>query len=145
MAPSNLFWRNVVKKILVAVVVFGVASFSACGTTLCEQVCQQVNTCTVAQRSSKVDCPEFCKDVSATEKRMKDSGAETCHAQFEAHLACWRTNRANVCTKDFSGCEGSATEWTDCLSAYCATHPKDPSCACADEECTIGVAGLAGF
>lgn len=92
----------------------------------CMNVCEQANACDVSQRAIDVDCAEYCQDVKSFNER---AGAGSCDAQFQAHLECWQQNTAQICSKDFTGCQSSADAWTACMDAYCASAPEsDPNC-----------------
>jgi hypothetical protein len=98
----------------------------------CESICAEANTCNVAQRPTDVDCPHFCADTEAFDKRLKDAGHESCSAKFQAHLDCWEKNTAQICNKEFADCKESAQEWVACMTPYCAAlnaeQKTDPNC-----------------
>ncbi len=143
-------WRYLVKSALTVFGLLGLAALSGCSVTKCESVCLQFNSCTVSQRDHRVDCPEFCADIIALESTIQKKGMNNCHSKFETHLDCWRKSSKQICNAEYQGCEASATEWTDCLSAYCDAHGEnDPSCVCVAEDddgtCTARATAYVGF
>lgn len=103
---------------------------SGCAVTPCEQVCSAANTCTVTQRPTDVDCPEFCNDVDLQAKRAEAAGVSACRDEWNAHLKCWSSNLKQVCSTEFSDCAESGAAWTTCMNDYCAldSSAQDPSC-----------------
>lgn len=95
----------------------------------CGQVCERANACNVKQRTTDVDCANYCPD---SEKLSREVG---CMDQRKAHLDCWTQNSAQICKSDwvavnifpgraiapdeFTGCNDSAKAWFDCLNANC--------------------------
>jgi hypothetical protein len=100
-------------------VLAGVLVVSGCGGTQCEQVCNQYNACTVAQRSINVDCIDFCGEVDALNARAQASGVTGCAAKWTTHLTCWRTNASSVCDEAATACDASALDWKTCVVPYC--------------------------
>jgi hypothetical protein len=86
------------------------------------------------ERSTNVDCPEYCADVDAFNERAVKAGGQSCDAQFQAHLACWEQNSAQICKPaEFEGCVESGDAWTECMAAHCAAvaaeeGQTDPNC-----------------
>lgn len=111
---------------------------TGCSSSKCESVCAEANTCDLKVRPLKTDCPEYCADVEAFNDRAVKAGGQSCQAQFDAHMQCWETNSAQMCTKDFAGCEDSGAAWTECMAAHCAAvvasgeDATDPNCSDAD-------------
>lgn len=99
----------------------------------CESICAEANACTVAERPTDVDCPEYCADIDEFHARASKAGQENCDKQFQAHLSCWEKNSAKICDKAFEGCEEAAAAWTACMMPYCeailAEEGTDPNCA----------------
>ncbi|MDY7225633.1 hypothetical protein [Hyalangium rubrum] len=103
----------------------------------CEAVCSEANACGITERSTDVDCPEFCNDVEEFNSRAVAAGQQSCDAQFQAHLDCWESNSSQMCSTEFKGCEESGTAWTECMAAHCAAvaedeNATDPNCFGAD-------------
>ncbi len=122
-------------KTLILTLASGLLLLSGCSTR-CEAVCAEANTCTLAQREHRVDCYNFCFNVSQFEQRAKAAGADACATEFDAHLTCWQTNKAQLCTPKSEVCLQSSTAWTDCLAKFCADEAniKDPACVDYGED-----------
>lgn len=99
----------------------------------CEAVCEKVNTCSLAERSTDVDCGPFCSDVESFQQRAVTEGQASCDEQWQAHLSCWENNSAQICDQSFADCKAKGQEWSDCMTAYCAAvasqSKTDPSCS----------------
>lgn len=108
----------------------------------CEAVCSEANTCTVAERATDVDCPHFCADAEAFNVRATAAGFESCAAQFQAHLSCWEQNSAQICSKEFEGCNTARQEWVACMTPYCAQVNADKK---TDPNCLRGRPSLVPF
>jgi hypothetical protein len=106
------------------------------GSSECHQICEQANVCDVSERPADVDCPEYCADIVAMQDRAAAVGAQTCAAEYNTHLSCWGSNTANICDKNFKGCESAATAWTTCMAGLCAKNAKDRNCG-ADGKPTL--------
>ncbi len=91
----------------------------------CESVCSEANACELTERSVDVDCPEFCQDVDEFNARAVAAGQQSCDTQFQAHLDCWESNTAQICSTEFDGCVESADAWYECMAAYCASVAED--------------------
>ena len=112
---------------------------TGCSSSKCESVCAEANACELSERPTNVDCPEYCEDVEDFNARaVARQGGASCQTQFDAHIACWETNSAQMCNKEFEGCEESGTAWTECMAAHCAAVDEDadadpdPNCFGAD-------------
>jgi hypothetical protein len=108
----------------------------------CEAVCGEANACTVAERATDVDCPEFCADAEEFDGRAKEAGFESCAAQFQAHLDCWEQNSAQICSTEFEGCDTASQEWVACMTPYCAQMSADKK---SDPNCLSGKPTLVPF
>lgn len=109
----------------------------------CEAVCSEANTCTVAQRATDVDCPEFCADAEKFDSRVKAAGFDSCATQFQAHLSCWEQNSAQICNvKEFTGCKEAQDAWVACMTPYCAQVNADKK---TDPNCLKGKPSLVPF
>jgi hypothetical protein len=119
--------------VLTAGLVAVMSLITGCSGSKCESVCADANACAITERSTDVDCPEFCNDVEEFDKRTVAAGLASCQTQFDAHLACWEQNSAQMCNKDFEGCEEAGAAWTECMAAYCVSVAEqegktDPNC-----------------
>jgi hypothetical protein len=98
----------------------------------CESICAEANTCAVNERATDVDCPHYCADAEAFDKRLTDAGNESCASKFQAHLDCWEQNTQQICNKEFADCKAVAQEWVSCMTPYCAAlnaeKKPDPNC-----------------
>jgi len=47
-------------------------------------------------------------------------GADTCAKEFDAYIACWEKNLANICSAASTTCDAPATAWIDCMAKFCA-------------------------
>ncbi len=98
----------------------------------CEAVCSDANACTVKERPTDVDCPEYCADVDSFNARAQDAGQKSCDAEFQKHLDCWQTNSKQICSAEFEGCAETSKAFVDCMAAYCAAIDEakktDPNC-----------------
>ena len=99
---------------------------TGCSGSKCESVCSDANACEITERSTDVDCPEFCKAVEDFNARAVSAGQKSCDTEFQAHLQCWEQNSAQICSKEFEGCEESGEAWTACMSLYCNAIGEDP-------------------
>ncbi len=113
----------------------------------CEAVCSEANACAVNERAVDVDCPEYCADVDNFNARAVKAGAQSCDAQFQAHLSCWETNSKSICDATYKGCEEAQTAFAECMTTYCeavaAAQEEDPKVY--DPNCVDGEPTLAPF
>jgi hypothetical protein len=122
------------KLVLTSALVGALFLISGCGTQ-CESVCAEFNSCAIdsnpPERFVQVDCANFCGGVDQVNARAASSGTAGCGQKWTAHLACWQTNRAEICNTDFDGCDDTAAEWATCVNDYCGTLAEDeydPAC-----------------
>jgi len=124
-------------------VLAGVLVVSGCGGTQCEQLCTQYNACTVAQRSTNVDCIDFCSEVDAVNARAQAKGVSGCDAKWTEHLACWNRNVSSICNDQATDCDQSALDWQTCVASYCdqviAEEKFDRSCQGEFEGCSTSL------
>lgn len=111
----------------------------------CEGVCSDFNDCSVAERDHKVDCATFCDRVDQFEERAAETGADTCEAQFDAHISCWEDNIDGICNAENTACEASATAWVDCMAKFCAVEANAEDQACVPQDEGPALPALAGF
>jgi hypothetical protein len=117
-----------------------------CGcSTPCESVCSSYNECTLTQRDHKVDCATYCDREQQFEESAAKAGADTCEAEFDAHMACWETNITDICNAESTACEASATAWVDCVAKFCAVEANANDQACLPQEEGPALPALAGF
>jgi protein gp37 len=118
--------------VLAASLLAALSLASGCASR-CEAVCERANACTVAQRSTDVDCVHYCGDVEAVNKRAVAAGQQSCDALFQEHLRCWERNPRQICSAEFTDCAESGQAWVDCMTPYCAAvaaaKTTDPNCA----------------
>jgi hypothetical protein len=107
---------------------------TGCSSSKCESVCADHNACDLTERPTNVDCPEFCADAEAFNERAVAAGSESCDAQFQAHMECWESNSAQMCSTEFDGCVESGEAWTECMAAHCAANAESED-ADADPNC----------
>jgi hypothetical protein len=107
---------------------------TGCSSSDCESVCEEANACDLTERPTNVDCISYCEDVEAFNERAVAAGGQSCQAQFDAHIACWQTNEAQMCNTEFDGCAESGEAWTDCMAEHCVAVSEagdgatDPNC-----------------
>ncbi len=144
-ASHHLLKRiNVKASSLIFLFCAALLTLTGCSTP-CESVCSSFNECTVAERDHQVDCPTFCDREQDFEETASKQGADTCKAEFDAHISCWEGNIAQICNAEDTKCEASATAWTDCMAKFCAVeaNAEDPNCVPQDEGPALPA--LAGF
>jgi hypothetical protein len=100
------------------------ALITACSNR-CETMCGMVNSCSLTQRATDIDCPEYCKDVPEMNARMVSKGFPGCAAEFDEHLSCWEQNKGSVCDSSFTGCRDAGFAWRDCMRVYCRAVSTD--------------------
>lgn len=116
---------------------------SGCSTP-CESVCASYNSCTIAQRDSKVDCATFCDREQQFEQTAAKTRADTCKKEFDAHISCWQTNIGDICDAKNTKCEESSAAWTDCMKKFCAVPENVDDQACVLDK-DAGAPALSGF
>ena len=109
---------------------------SGCATQ-CESIGAAYNTCKLSERSVQVDGANFCGLIDSFNQRAAANGQTGCDAKWTAHLACWQTNISKICDATFDGCDQTATDWQDCVGAYCLAiaddaDKYDPQCDSGD-------------
>jgi hypothetical protein len=140
MADASVYGHNSWEGVRVRVVFLsmGLAAvmslMTGCSSSKCESVCEEANSCEITERPTNVDCVEYCEDVESFNERAVAAGDESCQAQFDAHIACWESNKAQMCNTEFDGCVESGEAWTECMAAHCAANADsedadpDPNC-----------------
>lgn len=111
----------------------------------CESVCASFNDCSLTERDHKVDCGTFCDREQQFEESAAEAGADTCQAEFDAHISCWEGNIGNICNAEDTKCEASATAWTDCVAKFCAVEANATNQACIPQEEGPALPGMTGF
>jgi hypothetical protein len=119
--------------VLTAGLVAVMSLVTGCSGSKCESVCADANACDLTQRSTDVDCPEFCQDVEDFNARAVSAGLPSCDTQVQENLTCWEQNSAQICSEEFEGCDDSRAAWEECMNAYCASVAEqegktDPNC-----------------
>src|SRR5262249_17750627 len=99
---------------------------SGCSTQ-CESVAAAFDTCSVKERSFAVDGANFCGLIDAFNGRASRAGITGCDAKWTAHLTCWQQNVGKICDNTFDGCDQTATDWNDCVTAFCEQVNADPN------------------
>lgn len=120
------------------------AALSGCSSP-CESVCSSYNDCTVAERDHKVDCSTFCDREEQFEESAAKVGADTCEAEFDAHLSCWESHIDDICDAENTQCEASATAWVDCMAKFCAVEANAENPACVPQDEGPALPALSGF
>jgi hypothetical protein len=141
-------------------------ALSGCSSP-CEDVCSSFNACALTERDHQVDCGTFCdreqqfeesaaeaasKPIDETGKTKEEINAEkearaagTCKTQFDAHIACWEANEADICNAESTVCEASATAWTDCVAKFCKVEANAEDQACVPQEEGPALPAMTGF
>ena len=100
----------------------------------CDSVCESYNACGWDVRFTDIMCPDYCGEVLNVGKRAAAAGQSSCKAEFDAHLSCWNSNKAQICDAEFTDCQDEADTWTECINAYCASEAGATDTVCADGE-----------
>jgi hypothetical protein len=139
------FKRNTVKaSTLILSLCAALSVLSGCSSP-CESVCSSFNSCTITERSNKVDCTTFCEREQQFEETAAERGADTCKKEFDAHISCWETNIGDICNDESKKCEASATAWTDCMAKFCAVDANANDQACVPQDEGPARPALRGF
>lgn len=96
----------------------GIVLLGSSCSTRCESVCYRYNTCTVAQRSTDIDCPLWCGDAEQITTKAEGIGTD-CSSQWSEYVACWEQNSGRVCDSTFTDCSMKGTAYVSCVNAYC--------------------------
>jgi len=119
-------------KLVLTSALFGAFFLMSGCATQCESVCAQYDNCSIeTQRSTRVDCPNFCGIVDAFNQRVAAAGITGCDQKWTAHLTCWQQNISKICDSTDTVCDASATDWQTCVTAYCdglTADQFDPEC-----------------
>jgi hypothetical protein len=143
--PLGPFKRTTVKASpLIFSLCAALFGLSGCSTP-CESVCSEFNGCTLVERDHQVDCGTFCEREQQFEETAAEVGADTCKAEFDAHIACWEGNIENICDAENTTCEASATAWTDCMAKFCAVEANADDQACVPQDEGPALPALTGF
>jgi hypothetical protein len=111
----------------------------------CESVCASFNDCDIKQRANDVDCATYCDREQQFEETAEEAGADTCQAEFDAHIACWESNIDNICDAEDTKCAPSATAWTACVAKFCAVAGNEDDQACVPQDEGPALPALTGF
>lgn len=117
---------------------------SGCSTP-CESVCSSFNDCSLTERDHDVDCATYCGREQQLEESAAEAGADTCKAEFDAHIGCWETNIDAICDAESKACEASATAWTDCVGKFCAAGANADDQACVPQDDGPALPAMSGF
>jgi len=123
-------------KLVLTSALFGAFFLISGCATQCESVGNAYNTCKLTERAVGVDSANFCGLVDAFNQRAAAAGTTGCDAKWTAHIQCWQQNISKICDTTFDGCDTTATDWQDCVGAYCTAIAADPNKY--DPECDSG-------
>jgi hypothetical protein len=122
----------------------GLFALSGCSSP-CESVCSSYNDCDIKDRANEVDCATYCEREQQFEETAEEAGADTCKAEFDAHISCWESNIDNICDAEDTKCAESATKWTACVAKFCAAPGNEDDQACVPQDEGPPLPALKGF